>query len=155
MLVPLLLIVVLFQDTVPHKAEGEFIIKFEFAFRKRSDPRMEDVVQSQVASSPQNRIDTSPLPHLKATLKVLKPDSLAVKFIVVRDHTLTVARRKIDPDSPFTVFSTFVDDIRDQIEGYHHTIYFLDKKGVRLSKIVIEFDEEGFYFVNGKRKGKI
>lgn len=78
-----------------------------------------------------------------------------MKLRIVRDNSVNVAKRKIELGTKITVFSAFVDDIRDQIQGYQHTVYFLDSKGTRLNKIVIEFDAEGFYFVNGKKKGKI
>lgn len=143
------------QDGVPYKPDDEFVIKFEFGFRKRSDPNAEDLVLSQVASSSYDRPDGSPLPHLKTTLEVFQIDSLAVKLKIVRDNSVNVAKRRIETNAKVTVFSAFVDDIKDQIQGYQHTVYFLDKDGNRLNKVVIEFDEDGFYSVNGKRKGKI
>lgn len=149
------ILVCLFQDDVPYKPDEEFNIKFEFGFRKRGDPNSEDLVLSQVASSSYDRTDSSPLPHLKTTLEVLKNDSLAVKLRILRDNAVNVAKRKVEPGTKVMVFSAFVDDIKDQIQSYQHTVYFLNDKGIRLSKIVIEFDEEGFYFVNGKKKGKI
>lgn len=155
MIAYLFLFICLFQDEVPYRSEDEFAIKFEFAFRKRNDPNSEDLVLSQVASSSYDRNDTSPLPHLKTTLEVLKKDSLEVKIRIVRDNTVNVAKRKIEPGIKVTVFSAFVDDIKDQIQGYQHTIYFLDKDGNRLNKIIIEFDDDGFYAVNGKKRGKI
>jgi hypothetical protein len=151
----LLHLVSFFQDDIPYKPDDEFAIKFEFGFRKRSDPNSEDLVLSQVASSSYDRNDSSPLPHLKTILEVVKKDSLEVKLRIVRDNTVNVAKRKIEPGIKVTVFSAFVDDIKDQIQGYQHAVYFLDKDNNRLTKIVIEFDEEGFYSVNGKKKGKI
>jgi hypothetical protein len=155
MIAYLFLLVCLFQDNVPYRAEEDFTIQFEFGFRKRSDPNADDLVLSQVASSSYDRSDTSPLPHLKTTLEVLKKDSLEVKFRIVQNNSINFAKRKIELAEKVTVFSAFVDDIKDKIQGYQYTIYFLDKQGVKLNKIVIEFDEEGFYSVNGKKKGKI
>jgi hypothetical protein len=155
MIAYLFLIVCLFQDDVPYRAEEEFNIKFEFGFRKRGDPKADDLVLSQVATSSYDRNDSSPLPHLKTTLEVLRKDSLEVKLKIVRDNSVTVTKRKIEPGAKVPVFSAFVDDIKDQIQGYQHTVYFLDKEGTKLNKIVIEFDGDGFYFVNGKKKGKI
>jgi hypothetical protein len=155
MIAYLFLFVCLFQDNVPYKAEEDFIIKFEFAFRKRSDPNAEDLVLSQVASSSYDRGDSSPLPHLKTTLQILKKDSLEVKFRIVQNNSTNFAKRKIELGAKVTVFSVFVDDVKDKIEGYQYSIYFLDKDGVKLNRIVIDFDEDGFYSVNGKKKGKI
>lgn len=155
MIIYLFLFAFLFQDSVPYKPEEEFNIKFEFGFRKRGDPNTEDLVLSQVASSSYDRLDSSPLPYLKTTLEILKNDSLAVKYRIVRDNSVNLSKRKIEPGAKIIIFSAFVDDIRDKIENYQHTVYFLDADGNRLSKIIIEFDEEGFYSVNGKKKGKI
>lgn len=151
----LFLFVFLFQDDVPYRAEEDFNVQFEFAFRKRGDPNAEDLVLSQVATSSYDRNDPSPLPHLKVTLQVLRKDSLEVKFRIVQDNSINFAKRKIELGTKVTVFSAFVDDIKDKIEGYQHTVYFLDKGGTKLNKIVIDFDEDGFYFINGKKKGKI
>lgn len=151
----LFLFVFLFQDDVPYRAEEDFNVQFEFAFRKRGDPNAEDLVLSQVATSSYDRNDPSPLPHLKVTLEVLRKDSLEVKFRIVQDNSINFAKRKIELGTKVTVFSAFVDDIKDKIEGYQHTVYFLDKGGTKLNKIVIDFDEDGFYFINGKKKGKI
>lgn len=153
MIVLLLLVAFLFQDNVPYKRDDEFKVKFELGFRKRNNPASENLILVQ--GVPTDHYNNSPLPHLITTLEILKKDSLAVKFRIIRDNSVRVAKRKIELNAKVPVFSAFVDDINDQIQGYQHTIYFLDKKGVRLTKIVIEFDEEGFYSVNEKRRGKI
>lgn len=145
----------LVQDDVPYKPDDEFSIKFAFTFNKRGEANKTDLVLSQVASSTYDRPDNSPLPFMEATLEILKKTDEEMKFKVIRDHSLQIAKKKIAAGMTVSVFSGFVDDIKDQVAGYNHTIYFLDKDGNSLSKIVIEFDEEGFYLVNGKKRGKL
>lgn len=150
-----IVVALLFQNEVPYKAEDEFIVSFELAFRKRTDANA-DFVTPQLQKTPLDRTDTSPLPHLSARLEVIKQLPEEVKIKVVRDdNEIQVAKRKIEPGTKVNLFAGFVDDIKDQVTGYKHTVYFLTKKGDVLSKIVIEFDEEGFYLVNGKKKGKL
>lgn len=150
----LLLIILLFQDEIPFKGEDEFKVSFELTFRKRTDANA-DFITPQLQKTPLDRTDTSPLPYLSARLEVIKQSADEVKIKVVRDNELQVLKRKIEPGVKLNLFVGFVDDIKDQVSGYKHTVYFLSKKGDTLSKIVIEFDEEGFYLVNGKKKGKL
>jgi hypothetical protein len=150
----LLFIMLLFQDEIPYKGEDEFKVSFELAFRKRTDANA-DFITPQLQKTPLDRTDTSPLPYLSARLEVIKQSADEVKIKVVRDNEIQVLKRKIEPGVKVNLFGGFVDDIKDQVSGYKHTVYFLSKKGDTLSKIVIEFDEEGFYLVNGKKKGKL
>lgn len=144
-----------FQDNVPYKPDEEFAIKFAFTFNKRGEVKRDDLVLSQVAPSSYDRPDNSPLPFMEATLELLKKPENEVRVKLVRDNDLQVAKKKIIEGMKMSVFSGFVDDIKDQVAGYNHIIYFLDKDGTAVSKIVIEFDEEGFYTVNGKKRGKL
>ncbi|MFN8334537.1 MAG: hypothetical protein U0U09_05370 [Cyclobacteriaceae bacterium] len=143
------------QDDIPYKPDDEFAVKFVFTFNKRGEANKTDLVLSQVATSTYDRPDNSPLPYMETTLEILKKSEQEVKIKVVRDNDLQVAKKKITEGMKISVFSGFVDDIKDQIAGYSHIIYFLDKDGNPISRIVIEFDEDGFYMVNGKKKGKI
>ena len=154
MLFLLLITAFFFQDEIPYKADDEFTVTFELAFRKRTDSNA-DFVTPQLQKTPLDRSDTSPLPHLSARLEILKQTPDEIKLKIVRDNEIQIAKRKIEPGLKINLFTAFVDDIKDQISGYQHTVYFLSKKGDVLSKIVIEFDEEGFYLVNGKKKGKL
>lgn len=154
-LVAALFLLSCFQDDVPFKPDDEFVIKFVFTFNKRGEANKTDLVLSQVATSTYDRPDTSPLPFMEVTLELLKKSENEVKVKVIRDNDFPVTKKKITEGMKMSVFSGFVDDIKDQVAGYNHVIYFLDKDGTAVSKIVIEFDEEGFYTVNGKKRGKL
>ena len=143
------------QDDIPFKPDDEFAVKFGFTFNKRGEVNREDLVLSQVASSSYDRPDNSPLPFIQANLELLKKNDQEVKLRIVRDNDVQVAKKKVTAGMNVEIFSGFVDDIKDQVTGYNHIVYFLDKDGNPLSKIVIEFDEDGFYSVNGKKRGKL
>ncbi len=49
----------------------------------------------------------------------------------------------------------FVDDMKDHVSGYLHVITFYDDDRNPVSQIVIEFDKDGNYFVNGQQRGKV
>ena len=156
MVIPFFLSLVLLVQTItPYKSEDEFTVKFEFTFSKRGEAGKDDFVLSQAASSTYDRPDNSPLPYVRANLDLLKVVEKEVKLKVIRDNDNQSIKKKIIPAMSLTIFSGFVDDIKDQVSEFNHTVYFLDKEGNQLSKIVIEFDEDGFYLVNGKKKGKL
>lgn len=144
-----------FQDEVPYKPDDEFAVKFAFTFNKRGEANKTDLVLSQVATSTYDRPDNSPLPFMETTLEILKKSDQEYKIKVIRDNDQQVAKKKITAGMTVSIFSGFVDDIKDQIAGYNHVIYFLDKDGNPLSRVVVEFDEDGFYSVNGKKRGKL
>lgn len=154
MVLILIIVALVFQDEIPYKDDEEFNVTFELAFRKRTDANA-DFVTPQLQKTPLDRNDTSPLPHLIARLEVLKQNPEEIKLKIVRDNEIQIAKRKIETGVKVNLFAGFIDDIKDQVSGYTHTVYFLSKKGDILSKIVVEFDEDGFYLVNGKKKGKL
>jgi hypothetical protein len=156
MLLAVLFCLNLFQTSVPFKAESEFSIKFSLTLKKRAEVPEKDWVASDAnaASRMESPDNNSPLPYLQAALEVLTKNPDEVKIRIVRGANQQILKKKIKEGIKEMVFADFVDDIKD-LSGYTHTIYFLNEDGEPVSRIVIEFDEEGFYLVNGKKKGKL
>lgn len=152
MLPLILLCLSVFQTDIPYKAEDEFSVKFVLTFNKREPKSENKNILLEPAQSPVNE----PLPFMRVSLDILKKPEHEVRLKIVRNHDDTqLVKKKIKEGMNVIVLTEFVDDIKDRIAGYNHTIYFLNEEGETLSKIVIEFDEEGFYLVNGKKKGKL
>lgn len=144
----------LFQQEVPYKAPEEFSVKFMLTFNKRNEYKSENqnIILDPIAAK--ENLGNEPLPFIQVSLDILKKQELETRVKIVRDYTGNqILKKKIKEGMSMIVFSEFVDDIKDQISGYNHTIYFLNEDGEAISKIVIEFDKEGFYLVNGKRRG--
>lgn len=154
---PLILFCLLFfQAEVPYKTETEFSVKFSLTFKKRAEaPRKEWVASDAAAPTNDSPDSNSPLPFMLVSLEVLTKLPDEVKLKIVKGDSKQVLKKKVEQGMKQTVFSEFVDDITAQASHYNHTIYFLNKEGDPINKIVIEFDEEGFYLVNGKKKGKL
>lgn len=152
----------LLQSDVPYKAPEEYAVKFSFTFHKRGEDKSDskeddkdrDVLRGHYAANySRNR---EPLPFMQVSFDILKKHEDEIRIKIVRDHdNVQILKKKIKEGMTIPVFSEFVDDIKDQISGYNHTVYFLNEAGDTLRKVVIEFDEEGFYLVNGKKKGKL
>jgi hypothetical protein len=86
---------------------------------------------------------------------LLKIPNNEVKSKIIRDNQTVVYNKKIAEGSIIKLEVGFTDDIKDQIKGYRHEIQFLSADKSIQSRILIEFDKEGNYFVNGEKRGRV
>jgi hypothetical protein len=149
-LICLLLIFIIQQDQTPYKPREEFEIKLDFEFRDRPAANANTIELSQTQSRA-----AGPLPYLYLNLRVLKPSPEEVRVRVIENGVRTALNRKFDMNAVLKLDMGYTDDIKDRIKAYEYTVYYLtaDKKPV--SKVVIYFDEDGVYFVNNEKRGKI
>lgn len=144
------------QDNTPFKAKEDFEIKFDLSFKQRT--HLDDgrtVHLGETRSEYDKRTSTTPLPYLKLHVKILIVQQNEVKFKVVRDDQSTTLSKKVVQGVEFKLELGFTDDIKDRVSGYKHVIRFYSPDKEVTSKIVIEFDEDGNYFVNGEKRGKV
>jgi hypothetical protein len=66
-----------------------------------------------------------------------------------------MSRRKLNSGEEFELEIGYLDDVKDRVKGYIHVITFYNEKKKEVSRIVIEFDKDGNYLVNGVRMGKV
>ena len=86
---------------------------------------------------------------------VLKPAPEEVRIRVIENGSKTVFNKKFDMNTVLKLDMGYTDDIKDRVSAYEYTVYYLTADKKPLSKIVIQFDEDGTYFVNGEKRGKI
>lgn len=143
------------QDEPPFKPTEEFEIKlnFEFKERERSNPNSVDFDQTR--KEYERSRPSGPLPYLFLNLRVLKQAPEEVRLRIVENGTKTVLNKKLDINTVLKLDLGFTDDIKDRVGAYEHTIYFLTKDKEPFSKIVIFFEEDGTYLVNGQVRGKL
>ena len=103
----------------------------------------------------QKRTGSASLPYLKLLIRIFKVQSGEVKLKVVQDDLSIILSKKISHITEFKLEPGFTDDIKDRISGYKHVIQFYSSDKKVMSQIVIEFDTDGNYFVNGEKRGKI
>ena len=155
MIIPFLLFLLLSdQEEIPFKPKEDFEIKFDLSFKQRV--RDEKAVYLQETRAEHDkRTATTPLPFLKLIVKIKRLQPEEIKIKIVRDDKTTVLSKKAAQDMEFKLEVGYTDDIKDQISGYKHVIQFLNPKKEVLSKIVIHFDQDGNYFVNGEKRGRV
>jgi len=144
------------QNNVPFKPNDAFEIKFDLSFKQ---PPSEDKINSTVhlsetAGEQQKRTSISPQPYLILNVKILKilPEEIRVK--VFKDENIQVLNKKTEAGMEFKLDVGFTADVKD-VNGCKQVIEFFSEDKVPVSRIVIEFDKEGNYMVNGEKKGRI
>jgi hypothetical protein len=143
------------QQEAPYKPNDEFEIKFDLSFKQRLQGDHKPVHLNETRKEFERRTSTATLPFLNLKIKILKTQPQELKVKVVRDVKSLVMTKKVSEGMEFKLVPGFTDDIKDHIEGYRYVIDFLDSDRKTVSRILIEFDESGNYFVNGEKRGKI
>jgi len=150
----LILLLIHIQEEIPFKPKEDFEVKFDLTFKQRE----RDTKTVYMAESPNDHdkhSNTTPLPYLKLLVKIklVQPEELKMK--VIKDDKNAIISKKTEQGMEIKLELGFTDDIKDRVSGYKHVIQFLSAKKDVLSMIVIEFDKDGNYFVNGEKRGKV
>jgi hypothetical protein len=146
---------VLSQDTVPYKAMDEFELKLDFVFkdRQRADPNKVELDQSR--KEYERSRGSGPLPYLFLDFRVLKQQPTELRVRVIENNDKLVHNKKIDIKTVLKLELGFTDDIKDRVGAYEYTILLLDDDKKPVSRIVVYFEKDGTYLVNGQVRGKI
>lgn len=154
-LVCLFLIYFLLQDQTPFKPKDEFEIKLDFEFRDRPTMDANKIEYNQTQREYERSRAAGPLPYLYLNLRVLKPVAEEVRIKVVENGVKTVFNKKFDMSTVLKLDMGYTDDIKDRVSAHEFTVYYLTADKEPLSKVVISFEENGTYFVNGEVRGKL
>lgn len=154
-LICLLLFFLLQEDQTPFKPREEFEIKLDFEFRDRPLGSANSIELSQTQREYQRSRAVGPLPYLYLNLRVLKQTPEEVRIRVIENGVRTALNKKFDMNAVLKLDMGYTDDIKDRIKAYEYTVYYLNADKKPISKVVIYFDEDGTYFVNSEKRGKI
>lgn len=143
------------QGDTPFKPSDEFEIKMEMSFKQRPPEGVNTVHFTDSKKDEQRRTSTAPLPYLVLHIKILKINEGETKVKVVNEKNLLVLSKKVSEGLELNLDIGFTDDVKDGINGYRHEVQFVSSEKKAVSRIIIEFDKEGNYFVNGERRGKV
>lgn len=149
-------LILFFQEEVPFKAKEDFEVKFEMSFKQRqaSDESL-TVRYDETAADREKRTNLDPLPYLTLRVKILKLQEDEIRMKVIKDDKSTVMNKKTATNQEVSLDVGFVADAKDRISGYKHVLQFLSSDKKTISQIVIEFDKDGNYLVNGEKRGKV
>lgn len=143
------------QDTVPYKPMDEFEVKLNFEFRERhrGDPNKVELDRTQ--KEVERSRGSAPLPYLFLNFRALKLSDTEVRARVLENNSKVAFNKKIDTSSVLKLELGFTDDIKDRVGPYEYTILLLNENKEPLTRVVIYFQTDGTYLVNGQMRGKI
>lgn len=143
-----------FQDDAPFKPMEEFEVKLDFQFKERPRDDPNKIELNQTHRAYERSKSTGVLPYLYLNLRVLKESPEEVRVRVV-ENGATVFTKKFDMNTVLKLDMGFTDDIKDRVSPHEYIVYYLSKDKKPLSKVVIFFEENGTYIVNGQVRGKL
>jgi hypothetical protein len=150
------LILGFFAQDAPFKPQTEFEVKFDMSFKQRDQTGEKTTINLHETQAEHiRRTQTETLPYLVLHIKLTKILPTEIKGKIIRDNQAVVYNKKIEEGLTIKLDVGFTDDIKDQIKGYKHEVQFLSSDKTILSRILIEFDKDGNYFVNGEKRGKV
>jgi hypothetical protein len=142
---------VLLSQEVPLKSKDEFQLKLDLQFKQR-EPESSNRVN--FLDDPK-RDSSTPLPYLTAELILLTVRDDEAKLKVVNNLRQTLINKKVDKSVPIKIDFGFTDDLKDHTRPHEYTILFYSKEKKLVRQIVVVFQEDGTYMVNGEKRGKI
>jgi len=142
------LLTVLFQD-LPLKSREEFELKLDFKFKQR--PHNEHAAQT----GENHLVSSTPLPFLSAEIIITKvlQDEARMKVIDHRDNVLATKNLDKNPSLKFDL--GFTDDLKDQATPSKYYIHLYSKERQVSRSVVILFETDGTFYVNGEMRGKL
>jgi hypothetical protein len=146
-----------FQEDPPYKPTDEFELKLDFEFKDRGAGRDPNKIEmNQTLKEREKSRGSGLLPYLYLNLRVTKQSPSEVRVKIIENSTKNILNhKKFNMSTVLKLDLGFTDDIKDRVGAYEYTVYFLDEEKDPVSKIVIYFEQDGTYLVNGETRGKI
>ena len=137
------------QQDVPYKPGDQFELNLDYKFRQRppSDNGGNLLAVNEGAGGL--------LPFVAIKLKVLKLEPDEVRYRVTNNKGEQVLGKKITAPSEIEFEMGFTADLKDRVKPYEYTVSFLSQERDAKSRIVIYVDQDGSFFVNGTKRGKL
>jgi len=146
-----------FQEDPPYKPTDEFNLKLNFEFKDRGAGRDPNKIEmNQTLKEREKTRASGLLPYLYINLQVLKQNPNEVRVKIIENNSKNVFNnKKFDTTTIMKLDMGFTDDIKDRVGAYEYIVYFLNEEKDPVSKIVIYFEQDGTYLVNGVNRGKL
>jgi hypothetical protein len=143
-----LLTLSLITEDVPFKAKEEFEVNLDFKFKTR-------VKETSLVYASSTNASTGPLPYLEVNLKVLKLISGEVKVRIVNHRGENIYTKKVAEGDIINLDLGYTDDIKGRVTNHEYKVLFLSQDKKPINHILIYFEEDGTYFINAEKRGKV
>ena len=135
--------------TVPYKNKEEFELKLDYKFKQRppSETNKYDATGTSIQTS------SSVLPYLVINLTILKAEEARIK--VSSNAADNVLNKKLEIGIDYKLDLGYTNDIKDGVTANEYTILLMSAQKVPVNKIIIFIAQDGSYFVNGEKRGRL
>lgn len=147
-----LLLMFFFQD-LPYKPKEEFEIKLDYKFKQRPSPERSVVNLNETRAEHERRTSSDLLPYLVLQVKMLKLNDEA-RIRVTNNLDSKSFSKKIEEGIVIPLDLGFTADVKDRITAHEYVITFLSPQKSEVSRILINVDQDGSFFVNGEKRGR-
>lgn len=154
-LVSLILSLFTVQQDIPYKPDSEFSIRMDLKFKVRVIPTANKVDLSETRGEYEKRTSSEQLPYLILYVSVTENNQGEQRLRILRDGRVSMNNRKIELGKELKLEIGFTDDAKDKISGFEHILYFLSADKKEINRIVITIADNGDYFVNGQKRGRV
>lgn len=139
------------QQSIPFEDKESYEFELDYNFKTKTVDNRDEVYQSKrkALSGP------TLLPYVKVFLTMTNLPKDRYRVRIIDDLGTKVLTKKLKPNMRIMVDMGYADDIKDGVGPHRYDIYFEDKEKNKLSKIVLDIDKDGNFFVNEKPYGKI
>lgn len=146
-LVVLILTVFLFQD-IPYKEKDQFDLKLDMQFKNRPTDHTS-------AFPTEDKTSTTPLPYIILNLTVLKILEDESRIRVIDQTSNTLQTINLTRKANVVIDLGFAADIKDNISSQRYSVNFYSPEKQLKRTILIHFEKDGTYYVNGEKRGRI
>jgi hypothetical protein len=147
-LVVLILAAFLFQD-IPYKEKDQFDLKMDMQFKNRPTNHTNAYPTQEKTSN------NTPLPYIILNLTVLKILEDESKVRVVDETSNTLQTVNLTRRTNVVLDLGFAADIKDNISPQKYSVNFYSAEKQLKRTILIHFEKDGTYYVNGEKRGRI
>ncbi|MBT1696785.1 hypothetical protein KK083_07865 [Fulvivirgaceae bacterium PWU4] len=141
-----------FQD-LPFKPKEEFEIKLDYKFKQRPSPERSVVNLSETRAEHDRRTSNDMLPYLVLQVKMLKLNDES-RIRVTNNLDSKPFNKKIEEGIVVPLDLGFTADVKDRVTAHEYVITFLSPQKSEVSRILINVDKDGSFFVNGEKRGR-
>lgn len=138
----------LFVQEIPYKAKDEFEVNLKFEFKTRT-------TESNAVRFDEKYKTSGPLPYLKVSVKLLELSDQELRARVVNVSKENILSKKIETGAVLNFDLGFTDDLKGRTASHEYVVNLLNADKTVVTRIVIFFDEDGTYYINGEKRGKV
>jgi hypothetical protein len=137
------------QTEIPYKANEEFELKPVFEFKSRTSD-----VNTVYPNGSGTARASGPLPYLFLDLRIIKlTDEIRIKAF--NESNSVLQNRKVKEGDVIRFDMGFTDDLKGHIANHQCTIHFMTADKKVSSRILVTFNRDGTFYVNGELRGKV